>query len=146
MSRRGPRVVEIGARVLGLGDGAGAGVHVPDRIRDAGGPRYDPPLAAEGISGIRATSLLIDDQQPPTDEDGDQPLHVYGQAAGHLVALIEDARGPEGLALKVVVGPAGGNTVDAVAFFVATDEGRIDADTAANAILRAVVEGDRSPG
>lgn len=85
--------------------------------------------------------------EPPAYEDGYQPLHVYGQAAGHLVALIEDASGPEGLVLKVVVGPAAGNSIEAVAVFVATDEGRIDADATANAILRAleVVEGDLAP-
>lgn len=85
--------------------------------------------------------------EPPAYEEGYQPLHVYGHAAGHLVALIEDASGPEGLVLKVVVGPATGNSIEAVAFFAASDEGRIDADTTANAILRTleVVEGDRSP-
>lgn len=85
--------------------------------------------------------------EPPAYEDGYQPLHVYGQAAGYLVALIEDASGPEGLVLKVVVGPAAGNSIEAVAVFVATDEGRIDADATANAILRAleVVEGDQAP-
>lgn len=86
--------------------------------------------------------------EPPAYEDGYQPLHVYGQAAGHLVALIEDASGPEGLVLKVVVGPAAGNSIEAVAFFVASNEGRVDADATANAILRAleVVESGRSPG
>lgn len=85
--------------------------------------------------------------EPVAYEEGYQPLHVYGQAAGHLVALIEDASGPEGLALKVVVGPAAGNSIEAVAIFVASDEGRIDADATANAILRAleVIEGDRAP-
>jgi len=53
--------------------------------------------------------------EPPAYEDGYQPLHVYGRAAGHLVALIEDASGPEGLVLKVVVGPAAGNSIEAVA-------------------------------
>jgi len=45
------------------------------------------------------------------------------------------------------VTPAAGNNIEAVAFFVATDEGRIDADATANAILRAleVVEGGRAP-
>lgn len=45
--------------------------------------------------------------------------------------------------LKVVVGSAAGNSIEAVAFFVASDEGRLDADATANAILRAleVVEG-----
>ncbi|WP_342150378.1 hypothetical protein [Methylorubrum sp. SB2] len=86
--------------------------------------------------------------EPPAYEDGYQPLHVYGQAAGYLVALIKDASGPEGLVLKVVVGPAAGNSIEAVAFFVASDEGRVDADATANAILRTleVVEGDRSSG
>lgn len=81
--------------------------------------------------------------EAPVYEGSYQPLHVYGQAAGHLVALIEDASGPEGLVLKVVVGPAAGNSIEAVAFFLASDEGRIDADATANAILRAleVVEG-----
>ncbi len=49
--------------------------------------------------------------EPPAYEDGYQPLYVYGQAAGHLVALIEDASGLEGLVLKVVVGPAAGNSI-----------------------------------
>jgi len=51
---------------------------------------------------------------------------VYGQAAGHLVALIEDASGLEGLVLKIVIGRAAGNSIEAVAFFVAANEGRIE--------------------
>ena len=75
-----------------------------------------------------------------------QPLHVYGQAAGHVVALIEDASGPEVLVLKVVVGLAAGSSIKAVAFFVASDEGRIDADATANAILRALEVVERGKG
>ncbi|MGX5774867.1 hypothetical protein [Methylorubrum zatmanii] len=69
-------------------------------------------------------------------EEEYQPLHVYGTAAGYVVALLEDARGPEGRALKVVVGPATGNTIEAVAVMPATDDGRVDADAAAMAVLR----------
>lgn len=76
-----------------------------------------------------------------------QPLHVYGTAAGYLVMLMEDARGPEGFVLKVVVGSAGKNLVEAVAVTPATDEGRADADAAAMAVLRAleIVERDTAP-
>ncbi len=63
---------------------------------------------------------------------------------------------PEKLALSadqfagsgsVVVGPAAGNSIKAVALCVATDDGRIDADATANAILEVVevVEGGRTP-
>ena len=75
------------------------------------------------------------------------PTHVYGTAAGYVVALLEDADGPEGRAFKVVVGLATGNTIEAVAAMPATDEGRIDADTAAMAVLRAleIVEQGSAP-
>lgn len=88
--------------------------------------------------------------EPPAATDADeeyQPLHVYGTAAGHVVALLEDTRGPEGRVLKVVVGPATGNTIEAVAVLPATDEGRIDADMTAMAVLRAleIVEQGNAP-
>lgn len=67
-----------------------------------------------------------------------QPLHVYGTAAGYLVALLEDARGPEGRCLKAVIGSVGGNVFETVAVMPATDEGRVDADMAAMAVLRAL--------
>lgn len=72
----------------------------------------------------------------PLGSDGYHQLHVYGRAAGYLVALMEDAGGPEGDALKIVVGPLADNEVEAVAVMPATPEGRIDADVAAMAILR----------
>ncbi|KQO92008.1 hypothetical protein [Methylorubrum extorquens] len=76
-----------------------------------------------------------------------EPLHVYGTAAGYLVALLEDASGPEGRCLKVVIGAVGGNVFEAVAVTPATDEGRVDADMAAMAVLRAleVVEQGSGP-
>lgn len=79
--------------------------------------------------------------------DEKQPFHVYGTAAGYIVALLEDTRGPEGQVLKVVVGPAAGNAIEAVAVMPASDEGRIDADTTALAVLRAldIVEQGRAP-
>lgn len=67
-----------------------------------------------------------------------QPLHVYGTAAGYIVALLEDARGPEGRAFKVVIGSYSGNVLEAVAVMPATDAGRADADATALAILRAL--------
>ncbi|MBD8908077.1 hypothetical protein [Methylorubrum zatmanii] len=73
-----------------------------------------------------------------SSEEEYQPLHVYGTAAGYVVALLEDARGPEGRALKVVVGSAGKSTIEAVAVMPVTDEGRVDADMAAMAVLRAL--------
>jgi hypothetical protein len=76
-----------------------------------------------------------------------EPLHVYGTAAGYLVALLEDAGAPEGRCLKVVIGAVGGNVLEAVAVMPATDEGRVDADMAAMAVLRAleVVEQGSGP-
>lgn len=76
--------------------------------------------------------------EPADPGDEYLPLHVYGTAAGYVVALLEDTRGPEGRALKVVIGPTSGNTIEAVAVMPATDEGRIDADAAAVAVLRAM--------
>jgi hypothetical protein len=71
--------------------------------------------------------------EAPTEH---HPVHVYGTAAGYVVALLEDADGPEGRAFKVVVGLAAGNTIEAVAVMPATDAGRLDADATAMAVLR----------
>lgn len=76
--------------------------------------------------------------EAPDPHEEYQPLHVYGTAAGYLVALMEDARGPEGRCLKVVIGAASKNTIEAVAVMPPTDEGRVDADMAAMAVLRAL--------
>jgi hypothetical protein len=61
---------------------------------------------------------------------------------------MRDARGPEGRCLKVVVGSAGKNTIEAVAVMPPIDEWRVDADTAAIAVLRAleIVEQGDEPG
>lgn len=82
-----------------------------------------------------------DEPVAPTAEaeaDAVEPLHVYGTAAGYLVALMADTRGPEGHVLKVVVGPAGQNLCEAVAVMPATEAGRVDADASAMAVLRAL--------
>ncbi|MBB2961806.1 hypothetical protein [Methylobacterium sp. R2-1] len=76
--------------------------------------------------------------EAPDPHEEYQPLHVYGTAAGYLVALVQDARGPEEPCLKVVVGAASKNTIEAVAVLPPTDEGRVDADMAAMAVLRAL--------
>ncbi|CAO4162633.1 hypothetical protein [Methylorubrum populi] len=82
----------------------------------------------------------------PSEEEF-QPLHVYGTAAGYIVALVEDARRPEGRAIKVVIGSYSGNVLEAVAVMPATDAGRVDADATAMAVLRAleIVEQGREP-
>ena len=69
---------------------------------------------------------------------GEDLAATFLTAAGYLVALMEDARGPEGHVLKVVVGPAGQNLCEAVAVMPATEEGRVDADASAMAVLRAL--------
>lgn len=86
--------------------------------------------------GSRSREAEPSDPADPGDEY--QPLHVYGTAAGYIVALLDTAPGPEGRTFKVVVGPADGNTIAAVAVMPATDEGRVDADMSAMAVLRAL--------
>lgn len=80
------------------------------------------------------------DAEPQGVDTGDEyrPLHVYGTAAGYLVALLGDTRGPERRALKVAIGPVSGNTIEAVAVSPATETGRVDADATAMAVLRAL--------
>ncbi|CAO4138262.1 hypothetical protein [Methylorubrum aminovorans] len=80
-------------------------------------------------------SREADPPEPAGAQDKYQPLHVYGTAAGYLVALMEDAREPEGRCLKVVVGATSNSTVEAVAVMPATDEGRVDADMVAMAVF-----------
>ena len=75
---------------------------------------------------------------PASPEARYEPLRVYGTAAGYLVALLRDDAAPEGPVVKVVVGPDGGNSVEAVAILPATPEGEADADMAAMAVLRAL--------
>lgn len=86
------------------------------------------------------------DAEAPYEEC--QPLRVYGTEAGYLVSLIQDTRGPEGRCLKVVIGAASKNTIEAVAVMPASDEGRDDADMTAMAVLRAleIVEQDSASG
>ncbi len=67
-----------------------------------------------------------------------QPLRIYGDAAGHIVALMEDPDAPEGALLKVVVGPLAGNSVEAVAILPRTEVGEIDAELVGMAVLRAL--------
>ncbi|MDP4024010.1 hypothetical protein Q8W71_15370 [Methylobacterium sp. NEAU 140] len=80
---------------------------------------------------------------PAPEAETVQLLRVYGTAAGHGVALIRHEAGPEGPALRIVVGPDGSDTVEAVAVLPDTPEGEADAERTALAILRAlaVVEG-----
>ena len=80
--------------------------------------------------------------RPPPSEDAvpdgtaHEPLRIYGEAAGHLVALVEDPGAPAGAVLKVVVGPLSGNHVEAVAVLPRTDAGEIDAELVGMAVLR----------
>lgn len=92
-------------------------------------------------------SREADPPEPAGAQDEYQPLHVYGTAAGYVVALLEDTHGPEGRALKVVIGPASGNMIEAVAVTPATETGRVDADAAAMAVLRTleIVEQGSAP-
>lgn len=64
-------MVEIGARILGLGDRTRAGIHVPDVIRNARRPCNDAPLAAIGGLGVGPPSRIIDDQGSHAALDGD---------------------------------------------------------------------------
>lgn len=57
------------------------------------------------------------------------------------MSLIQDTRGPEGRCLKVVIGAASKNTIEAVAVMPASDEGRDDGDMTAMAVLSCA--GDR---
>ncbi|MCJ2006100.1 hypothetical protein [Methylobacterium sp. J-092] len=79
-------------------------------------------------------------QPQPVDAESDeaayQPLRVYGEAAGHVVALVEDPDAPAGAVLKVVVGPLSGNIVEAVAVLPRTEAGEIDAELVGMAVLR----------
>ena len=65
-------------------------------------------------------------------------MRVYKTAAEYLVALLPDDAAPVGPVVKVVVGPDGGKSVEAVAILPATPEGEADAEMAAMAVLRAL--------
>jgi hypothetical protein len=82
----------------------------------------------------------------PAEPVGYLPLHLYGNAADFLVALMADASGPEGEVLKVAVGPIGSIELEAVAVMPATPDGKADADATALAILRTleILEGRNS--
>lgn len=75
-----------------------------------------------------------------------RPLRSLGKAAGYIVALMED-EGPQGPAVKVVIGNASGNTVEAIALMAHTPAGKAEAEAAALAVLRAleIVETDSGP-
>lgn len=72
------------------------------------------------------------------EETADRPLRVYGEAAGRVVALVEDLHAPEGALLKVVVGPLSGTVGEPVAILPRTQAGEIDADLVGMAVLRAL--------
>ncbi len=88
---------------------------------------------------IRPTFGRPPELRPTAPEDtARQPLRVYGDAAGQIVALMEDPDAPEGAVLKVVVGPLAGNSVEAVAILPRTEAGEIDAELVGMAVLRAL--------
>ena len=70
------------------------------------------------------------------DETALEPLRIYGEAAGHVVALVADPGSPAGAVLKVVVGPLVGDRVEAVAVLPRTEAGEIDAERIGMAVLR----------
>lgn len=89
---------------------------------------------------IRPTFGAKPRAQPTAPEpNAHRPLRIYGDAAGHLVALIEDPDAAEGPVFKVVVGPVSGAAVEPVAILPATREGGIDADVVGLAVLRALL-------
>jgi hypothetical protein len=113
----------FGSRAPRSGSSAGSG---PGSNPDSGpGARAEPPVPVES-----------------------RPLRLLGQAGGYQVGLIEDADGPEGPVLKVVLGHASGAVVEAVAVMPPTPEGAVDAEMVGLAVLRAleIVGEDRGPG
>src|SRR4051794_33228707 len=74
----------------------------------------------------------------PSSGDGQvvEALCIYGEEAGYRVGLVQDDSEPEGPVLRVFVGLAAGNDVEAVAVLPPTPEGRVDADAIGLAILR----------
>ncbi|TXM93103.1 hypothetical protein FV222_22660 [Methylobacterium sp. WL103] len=65
-----------------------------------------------------------------------EPLRIYGEAAGHVVALVADPGSQAGEVLKVVVGPLVGDRLEAVAVLPRTEAGEIDAERVGMAVLR----------
>lgn len=101
------------------------------------------------LTGRRVGISLAAQPQVASALLGDELAKDQGFVGRFLVTMPDSTIGARiiretQLVLKVVVGPAAGNSIETVALFVATDERRIDADATANAILRAleVVEGD----
>ena len=76
------------------------------------------------------------DEPQAETEQVTEAVCLYGEEAGYRVGLVQDDSGPEGPVLKLFVGEAGSDEVEAVAVTPATPEGRIDADAIGIAILR----------
>ncbi|WP_430911057.1 hypothetical protein [Methylobacterium sp. sgz302541] len=85
-------------------------------------------------------------QPPLPDEPADEmpPARVFGEAAGHVVAIAAHDDPVQGAVLKVAVGKAAFRELETVAVLPATAEGMADAETVGMAILRTleIVEGD----
>ena len=73
---------------------------------------------------------------PDAAAEAYHPLRVYGTAAGYLVALIRADAGPEGQALRIVVGPEAADAVETVAVLPDDAAGETDAERIGLAILR----------
>ncbi|AWN36944.1 hypothetical protein [Methylobacterium radiodurans] len=75
------------------------------------------------------------------------PLRLLGQAGGYRVGLVEDAEGPEGPVLRVVLGPETAAEVEAIAVMPLTPEGAVDAEMVGMAVLRTLeIVGEGGPG
>lgn len=75
------------------------------------------------------------------------PLKVFGEAAGYVVALVQDETAPEGPLLKVAVGRADSDEIETVAMLPPNAEGAAYAEAVGHAILRTleIVEGEEPP-
>lgn len=100
-----------------------------------------------GSRGPRSGSGPGTRPEPPAPAET-HPLRLLGHAGGYRVGLVEDADGPEGPVLRVVLGPESGDAVEAVAVMPRTPEGAVDAEMVGMAVLRTLeIVGERDgPG
>lgn len=76
------------------------------------------------------------DAGSPETVDDFTPLHVYGSAVGHFVALIRADSHEAGKTLQLIVGQERGEAAETVAILPDTAGGEVEAEAMAHAILR----------
>jgi hypothetical protein len=111
-------------------------LYVPEKHNLTLAARPAPVCDSPSMTNVIRPTFGRAATEVPETVDHFTPLHVYGTAVGHFVALIRAEDDAAGKTLQLIVGQEGSEAAETVVILPDTAEGEEDAGVTAYAILR----------